>query len=436
MVVTARSKIACAPTLRLSIIFLACISSMQAFAIEAPPQKSFPYFEDDRWAQTTGLNGRTFETGFTFAGWFYFRKLNADYTGIAGAGWESFGIDSDPSGELTLWFKQIGGGVPAVELNQWVNLSVSAGDGSVRFYKNGMLIYEEATSDTTVTFPDSDGAAFGLGAFWGSAKQLKFWGKALSQDALQAEIAVARSEVNAPDHQWLMDEGTGSVMRDTGSQGAAPFLYTNNVIWKHVDSPYDILLESEIKVYAADRKLPGSAVWGSADFDQDGVREVFLHGGNDDYFPDYNVPMLVLKIDDGGRLVDASNSLIEGGLFFQNYPVGRETTIADLDQDGFDDIFAATSSGHGGSILPEPSILLLSNEPGGQMVPSADRIKAPPCTLSSPQYEGQKPCQTSDNGGVVYPDENAPLVAMSHRDYGHATSSGDIDRDGDIALSP
>ena len=273
-----------------------------------------------------------------------------------------------------------------------------------------------------------------MGNFWGNAKQFKVWESALTQEALQSEISVAVSTVNIPVHQWLLDEGVGSEMQNSGSSGGGHFVYENETIWQHVDSPYEILHESEIKVHEKDSTLPGSSVWGAVDFDQDGVDEVFLHGGNDDHYPEYNIPMLVLQIDEQGALADASDSLIEGGLYYHRFPSGRETVVSDLNDDGFSDIFAATGSGHFGALTPESSLLLLSDVEKKKMIPSEHRIMSPPCTLSSPMYEGQKPCETSDSGGLVYPDEDAPLVPMSQLDYGHGTSSGDIDRDGDLDL--
>jgi hypothetical protein len=32
-----------------------------------------------------------------------------------------------------MWFKQKAGSFPAVEMDQWVNLAVAAGDGQVKF---------------------------------------------------------------------------------------------------------------------------------------------------------------------------------------------------------------------------------------------------------------------------------------------------------------
>jgi hypothetical protein len=290
-------------------------------------------------------------------------------------------------------------------------------------------------ADTSVTFSDNAGDDFIIGSFWGYAKQLKIWDAALSQEALQAEIATASSEVNVPAHQWLMDEGVGSVMQDTGSTAGTTFNYTNWVIWKHVQSPYEILLESEIKIHSKDRILTGSATWGSADFNQDGLDEVFLHGGNDDYYPDYPpIPMLILQVDENEQLVDASASMVEGGFYYRRFSAGRDTIIADLNGDGFDDIFSGVGGGHFGVVTPDFPTLLLSEGDSGFLVPSEGRIMSPPCTLPSPMYEGQKPCETSDSGGIVYPDEGAPLVPIGQFIAAHGTSAGDIDRDGDLDL--
>jgi hypothetical protein len=402
--------------------------------VESPFQANFPYFEDDRGASTPALNGRVFNSGFSLSVWFNFRKLLPELRGILGDGPSTMNIESPGNGDLHVTYNLETVNIPAVEMDQWINLAVTAGDGQVRFYKNGELVSESAMSDTTITFPEIEENAFYLGYFWGYAKQLKIWDTVLSQAELQAEIAVASSVSKVPIHQWLMNDGVGSQLRNTGNVGGETFNYTNQVIWKNVNSPYEILLESEIKIHSKNKTLPGTAVWGSADFNQDGVKEVFLHGGSDDYYPEYQIPMLILQIDDNERLTDASETLVDGGLYYHRFPTGRETVIADLNNDGFNDVFAATGSGHIGAITPEHSLLLLSDVDGKRMLPSEHRIMSPPCTLSAPMYEGQKPCQTSDSGGIVYPDEGAPLVPMSKLDYGHATSSGDIDRDGDIDL--
>lgn len=401
----------------------------QTTATVSPAQLNYPYFEDDRWASNTGLAGKSFQNGFSFSGWFNFLKLPGDPRNLVGFDANSLVLASAGNGDVSLYFNQTEGAFLQIETDQWVNLAVTANEGQVRFYKNGELQSEFAVGDSTITFGDF----FSLGFYWGYAKQLKIWEFALTQEQLQAEIAVASSTEQLPVHQWLMDEGVGSVMRDTGSVGGADINYPNITIWKHANSPYEILLESEIKVYDSEKPIPTAAVWGSADFDQDGTNEVFIHGGNDDYLGQ-PIPMLVLQVDENNQLVDKSAELIDGGLYYRYFGSGRKTVVADFNNDGYNDIFAPASSGHFGVIIPEPSILLMSDGASGRLFPADDRIKSPPCTLSAPAYEGQKPCQTSDAAGLWYPDESAELVDMEIRSYGHGADVADIDGDGDLDL--
>jgi len=412
--------------------FLVSISlSSSTIALESPTQIDYLHLTDDGVIETIGLNGTQLESGFSFSGWFYFKQMPSEHTFLAGNNWENLVIETVGDGTLTVWFLQANVQLDDVPLNQWINLAVTLEGTTARFFLDGLLLSETAVHSSVIKFHDSEHDRFTLGGYWGYAKQVKIWDRALDGDELKEQIGVVDSAPSSPLHQWLLDEGVGNVMADTGTSASADLTDPyGHVFWSNIHSPYQVLAQSHL---ISRDPQPLVHVWGVADFDQDGRKEVFVHGGDDYINPDKEA-MLIIKVGEDNTLSNVSDKFIDGGLYEKNFPSGRETIVDDLNGDGFDDIFYVNSAGHGNVVWPELPSLLLSDGAQGRLFPSENTIKSPPCTLVTPAFAGQKPCQTSDAGGLVYPDPDAPLVSLDDRANGHGGVAGDIDGDGDVDL--
>ena len=199
---------------------------------------------------------------------------------------------------------------------------------------------------------------------------------------------------------------------------------------------HEIVSDSILWVCDENKLLPSLPhCYGSADLNQDGFPDLFYHGAFADP-PIHKTPLLALLNDGTGKFSDASDSLIDGGLYYKFYPSGRETIIADLNNDGFDDIYMGQHGLHGGGGGYDASSLLLSHGNSGKLFPSESTIMSPPCTLNVPEFSGQKPC-IADWGGpgnIFYPDNSAPLVPIDIRINNHGSTAGDVDNDGDIDI--
>jgi endoglucanase len=413
------------------VTFVSIAFSQPCYAIDSPQQDNYPSFEIDRSISTTALNGQVFNTGFTFSGWFKFNKLTGNQTGVAGYSWNSLLIESLGDNSFTLWVKQKGVSIPNLSLNQWINIAVTISGTHVKWYLDGELLGEQHLDEPSFSFPTEEGNVFGVGNFFGHVKQFKLWDRTLSDEELQQAITSVNSQGLSPLHQWIMDEGQGFNIVNSGTSKGTIFI-GSSFYWSNIHSPYTLLHNSKIQLFGDQKPIPEGGTAGTADFDQDGIKEVFFHGTIDAPQPP-STPMLIYKVIDGNRLVDVSDSMIDGGLYNRVFPTGRKTVVTDLNADGYDDIFYVNSSGHNGHIVPEPSSLLLSQGKQGKIFPAHGNIKMPPCTLNGPAFEGQKPCLTS-NTAILYPDENAELVDFDIRTYGHGTAMADIDRDGDMDL--
>ena len=188
-----------------------------------------------------------------------------------------------------------------------------------------------------------------------------------------------------------------------------------------------------LRVTSESKLLPMPVAFGSADLNQDGHPDLFYHGGFDAN-PIHKTPLLALQNDGAGNFSDASDSLIDGGLYYKVYPSGRETIIADLNNDGYEDVFIGQSGQHMDVEGSEANCLLLSNGKSGKLYPSESTIMSPPCTLDAPAFSGQKPCSSDFEGNIYYPDNSAPLVPIDIRSNNHGSTAGDIDNDGDMDI--
>ncbi|PKI17577.1 LamG-like jellyroll fold domain-containing protein, partial [Colwellia sp. 12G3] len=423
-------------------LFLTILTTFSCFALISPVQDYTLYFEESRGLKTQELNGKVFDQGFSFTGWFKFSKLPQGGGVITGYNWESFVITHDGT-NLEIWLNQNNVRMNNLQLDSWVNLAITYDKNTLKVFLNGELQGSPITTTNDVVFPIGDGVNFLVSGFYedgfyGKAKQFKIWERALSDDELSLAINNKNSnESIGIKHQWLMDSGQGNEIID--SVGAANFKLNDDIntkipLWHFEKSPYEFDVNSINKVYSSDKNLPFVHVWGVADFNQDGLSEIFVHGGNDYDSPDYT-SMLIFADDGIGNFFDASDSMIDGGLYYKTFPSGRETLVHDFNGDGYDDIFVNQGGDHGNDRMrSESDTLLLSSGNSGKLYPKGNTIKSLPCTLNSPSFEGQKPCQWTEGSRMQYPDPNAELVDVDIRTDSHGSTVADIDNDGDLDI--
>ena len=403
------------------------------------------YVEPNRGLQTKELNGEVYDGGFSFSGWFNLTRISAEVGDIIGCieSAEHFVFNIDYQGEsiANIYIKGKKATITNLATHEWNNLAVTYNLSTVNFYLNGTLV-ETAEVSGSVVFPDDEGAIFIIGGFgygfYSYVTQVKIWNRGLSVEELRMEInQYDSSNSEGIQHQWLFNEGRGNTASDSVGGVDFKFGQYGAPYWIDLDGPYEIDHDSILRVTDESKLLPLPIGFGSADLNQDGHPDLFYHGSAFAFDHIEKTPLLALQNDGTGHFSDASDSLIDGGLYYKRTPSGRETIVADLNGDGFDDIFIGQHGGHGITDgLSESSCLLLSNGNSGKLYPSENTIMSPPCTLVGPEFSGQKPCISdyAGTGDIYYPDNNAPLVPIDIRIYNHGVTSGDVDNDGDIDI--
>jgi len=401
------------------------------------------FFEPVRMLTTTELNGKVLENGFSFSGWFNFIQMPAEGLDIIGfietADPNTFNIANPGDGSINIHLKGQRATISELATNEWINLSVTYDLSTIYFYINGALV-ETADASGPVVFPYDDRAIFAIGGlgqcFYGYITQIKIWDRGLSREELNMEINRAdSSDSEGIEHQWLLNEGRSNRVKDSVGGADIQFSQLNTPYWIDLEGPYEIVHDAVLRVSNENKLLPFPNCFGSADLNQDGYLDLIYHGAFADP-PIDKTPLLALQNDGAGNFSDASDSLIDGGLYYKRYPSGRETIIADFNNDGFSDIFMGQHGMHSGVGESEAQSLLLSNGDSGKVYPSEDTIMSPPCTLVESEFVGQKPCISDPygTGDILYPDNNAPLVPVDIRIMNHGVTAEDVDNDGDIDI--
>jgi len=358
--------------------------------------------------------------------------MKAEPLFIIGATHEDFYLARQSVDSVSIHLHNTSASITGLATQEWYNFAVTYDLYTVNFYLNGTLIETADGSEHPVYFLDEENPSFCISAFSGAAQQIKIWNKGLSAEELNMEIN-QKDSINSEgiEHQWLLDEGTGRKVSD--SAGGADF-YLTKPYWVDLDGPYEIDHNSVLRVSNENKPLPLNPAFGSADLNQDGHPDLFYQGAHE-WDPIVKTPLLALKNNGTGNFSDASDELIDGGLYYKRFPGGKETIIADLNNDGYEDVFIGQLGGHLSSWREsESNSLLLSNGNLGRLFPSEDTIMSPPCTRANPEFIGQKPCSANGFGTIFYPDNSLPLVAIDIRASAHGSTSGDIDNDGDIDI--
>jgi hypothetical protein len=228
------------------------------------------YFEPDRELQTTELNGKVFDSGFSFSGWFNLTRMPAGSGDIMGFSYDDFWVTLQGDGSVNIHLKYTSTNITGLATQEWNNLAVTYDLSTVNFYLNGTLVGTSETSGP-VEFPDDEGDTFTIGGyhgFYGYAAQIKIWKRGLSAEELNMEInRVDSSNSEGIEHQWLFDEGTGIQASD--SVGGVDFKI-RTPYWIDLDGPYEIDHDSMLRVTSESKLLPIPPAFGSADLNQDG----------------------------------------------------------------------------------------------------------------------------------------------------------------------
>jgi len=240
------------------------------------------YFEPGRMLETTELNGKIFENGFSFSGWFNITQNSDGHSCIVGTTYDAFYISCQGGNNVDIDLNSTGINIKNVAIQKWNNLAVTYDLSTVRIYVNGILIGTSEASGP-VSFPNDPGDSLTIGGYghYGYATQLKIWDRGLSHDELILEINKVDSfNSDGIEHQWLLNEGEDIKALDfvggVDIQFGTPY-------WVDLDGPYEIDHNSMFRVTNENKLLPVPSVFGSADTNQDGKLDLFYHGPFDVY---------------------------------------------------------------------------------------------------------------------------------------------------------
>jgi len=213
------------------------------------------YFEPDRMLQTTELNGKVFDSGFSFSGWFNLTRMSAGSGPITGITYDAFYVAFQGEGSVGIYLNNTGTNITGLATQEWNNLAVTYDLSTVNFYLNGSLVGTSETSGL-VEFPDDEGDFFTIGGyhgFYGYATQIKIWNRGLSAEELNMEInRVDSSNSEGIEYQWLLNEGTG--IKAIDSVGGVDIQF-RTPYWIDLDGPYEIDHGSMFRVTSESKLL-------------------------------------------------------------------------------------------------------------------------------------------------------------------------------------
>ena len=209
--------------------------------------------------RSVGMTGEVYQDGFTFSGWFFIEYFPEGQAAIFGYEKQNLLLEFSTDSGLELWLLNTAAQIPDVKLREWFNLSVTLQGNTARFYKNGIELLDREIETTNLRFPSGPDNYLKLGNYWGSARQLTFWGRTLTENQLVAEIFREDSETLVPKHQWLLEEGLGVSSSDTGTEGSADFVSeTGRSLWRSIYSHNDVLHNTKRSLQTPKRQPNGS----------------------------------------------------------------------------------------------------------------------------------------------------------------------------------
>ena len=165
-------------------------------AMAEPEQEFSLYFETGRQITTHAFNGQSFDSGFTFSGWF---KLDAipelEHVSILGQeyNFDDFLVTYN-DGFLVVFVENysVPMSTPLV-FGEWMHIAVTFSDTELVLYVNGALD-TKLSIDTPKALTFSEQGSFKIGGdvplssgFHGQVKQVKVWSASLSAQQIETE---------------------------------------------------------------------------------------------------------------------------------------------------------------------------------------------------------------------------------------------------------
>lgn len=367
--------------------------------IEHPTQDYVLRFAGEQYAVAPDDPALDLGSEFTMLGWFYFEKVtsgailmgrlhnpftddpNVAYT-LSVTNFEvnnqfEFLLSDGTTGSRTFLF---GGAIPE---NQWVHVAATFGAETMHIYVNGV----EQGSESFTGAPDMNATRFGIGGgvtedvgiayqsgFSGFMKRLSVWTIALSEASIAsyAENGLTGSETGLIAY-WVLNEQNSSNAPDVGSnQLHLEFSHENNVqsqdrtndpIWYRedgIDAPYFKVTEYPWYETIGSPEYAAQDVY-ALDFNQDEWMDVVI--GYMEWpaeeTPNFT-PLHALKNNGDGTFSDVTSTVL-GDV---QLVLGRFGKVADLNGDGYEDVFIVDT---GTDCCGSPGLqntLLLGNSEG------------------------------------------------------------------------
>ena len=198
-------------------------------------------------AVDTGISATPAE--FTYMGWYRVLESGTstkiNYLFGKSKGGNGRALFYEQNGALTLWMGGGSGGKTNESLTvenclprgRWTHVALTKNASAVRFYVNGEMVGESTAFTLNLLNANLHIGGFeaggSRGGFYGAFRNVGFWSKVLSADAIKKHM-FALPDVTDPCllGYWPLDEGTGNVVRNLkeGASAAGP-LENGFFIW-------------------------------------------------------------------------------------------------------------------------------------------------------------------------------------------------------------